>query len=88
MKINAGAKPGDGDITAMAGGWPDDLESSDGKAGDYFEGGRIIVFMIGGMSFAEIRVSREVQDKENREVVAGSTCFIKATEFIEDIGSL
>jgi len=68
--------------------WQRAAPKGDGKAGDYFEGGRIIVFMIGGMSFAEIRVSREVQDKENREVVAGSTCFIKATEFIEDIGSL
>lgn len=68
--------------------WQRAAPKNEGKAGDHFEGGRIIVFVVGGMSFAELRVSREVQLKENREIVAGSTCFLKATEFMDDIGSL
>ena len=68
--------------------WQRAAPKNDGKAGELFEGGRIIVFVVGGMSYAELRVSREVQAKENREIVAGSTCFFKASEFIEDLASL
>jgi syntaxin-binding protein 1 len=57
-------------------------------ASDKFEGGRVIVFVVGGMCFSELRVSREVMAKEGKEIIAGSTCFLKPSDFIEDIKNM
>lgn len=65
-------------------------QSSADEAADEasFKGGRVIVFMIGGMSYAELRVAREVMAKQSREVVVGSTIFTKPEDFIEDVKRL
>jgi len=57
-------------------------------AAESYQGGRIIVFVIGGISFSELRVAREVMKKENKEVIAGSTYFTSSAEFIDDIRRL
>mmetsp|Transcript_19141 Transcript_19141/g.24630 ORF Transcript_19141/g.24630 Transcript_19141/m.24630 type:complete len:678 (-) Transcript_19141:670-2703(-) len=53
-----------------------------------FTGGRNIVFMLGGMSYAEIRHVREVSQKMGREIIVGSTDFITADDFLEDLTAL
>lgn len=53
-----------------------------------FSGGRSILFMVGGMSYSEIRVARDVMAKEQREIVIGSTHVYTPKEFLEDIAKL
>jgi syntaxin-binding protein 1 len=53
-----------------------------------FNGGRAIVFMMGGLSYSEMRVARQVMAKESREVVIGSTAFVSPKEFVEDLAAL
>jgi syntaxin-binding protein 1 len=53
-----------------------------------FMGGRHIVFMIGGMSYAEVRAAEEVSVKESREIIIGSTCFVTPAEYMEDLALL
>ncbi len=69
-----------------------------GKGGDWgstrsngpthYEGGRSIVFMVGGLSFGELRVIRDVMQRESREIIAGGTKFISPGEFIDDLKTL
>jgi len=69
-----------------------------GKGGDWgskrsngpthYEGGRSIVFMVGGLSFGELRVIRDVMERESREIIAGGTKFISPGEFIDDLKTL
>lgn len=54
----------------------------------HYDGGRNIVFMVGGLSFAELRVVRDVMQRESREIIAGSTKFISPKAFIEDLKTL
>lgn len=54
----------------------------------HYDGGRNIVFMVGGLSFAELRVVRNVMEKEEREIIAGSTKFISPNSFISDLKTL
>ena len=54
----------------------------------HYDGGRNIVFMVGGLSFAELRVVRNVMEKESREIIAGATKFVSPNEFIDDLQSL
>lgn len=53
-----------------------------------FTGGRVIVFMMGGLSYSEMRAARQVMAKESREVVIGSTAFVSPKEFLEDLATL
>jgi syntaxin-binding protein 1 len=53
-----------------------------------FNGGRAIVFMMGGLSYSEMRAARQVMAKESREVVIGSTAFVSPKEFVEDLATL
>lgn len=53
-----------------------------------FTGGRNIVFMVGGLSFSELRVAREVMEKESREIIVGSTKFLSPNEFMKDLATL
>ena len=55
---------------------------------DHYDGGRNIVFMAGGLSFAELRVVRDVMERESREIIAGGTKFISPDEFIDDLKTL
>jgi syntaxin-binding protein 1 len=53
-----------------------------------FSGGRAIVFMMGGLSYSEMRAARQVMTKESREVVIGSTAFVSPKEFVDDLATL
>ena len=53
-----------------------------------FQGGRNMVFMVGGMSYLELRVARDVMESESREIIVGSTKFIGPSEFIDDLRTL
>merc|ERR1712232_1537096 len=56
--------------------------------GPTFVGGRTIVFMMGGMSYIELRTCRDVMQKNNTEIVCGSTAFVNAEEFMDDLATL
>ena len=45
----------------------------------HLSGPRIIVFIVGGASFAELRTCRDITDQEGREVILGSTAFVSAS---------
>jgi len=47
-----------------------------------------MVFMVGGMSFSELKVARDVMNKESREAIVGSTAFLSAGDFIDDLALL
>lgn len=53
-----------------------------------FTGARCIVFMVGGLSYPELRVAREVMNNENREIVVGTTAFISPKQYMEDLETL
>ena len=59
-----------------------------GNGPTHYVGGRNIVFMVGGLSFAELRVIRDVMERESREIIAGATKFISPGEFIDDLKTL
>lgn len=59
--------------------------SKSGGGATRFTGGRQIVFMLGGVSYGEIRHVREVSQKMGREIVVGSTDFITANDFLADL---
>jgi len=61
---------------------------SKSKGSNNYDGGRSIVFMVGGLSFSELRVTRDIMEKESREIIAGSTKFVSPEEFIEDLKTL
>jgi len=63
-------------------------KQSKGSGSSHYDGGRNIIFMVGGLSFAELRVVREVMERESREIIAGGTKFISPDEFIEDLKTL
>ena len=53
-----------------------------------FTGGRTIVFTVGGMTYSEMRVARDMMERESREIIYGSTSFLTAKEFVDDLSSL
>jgi syntaxin-binding protein 1 len=53
-----------------------------------FSGGRSIVFVMGGMSYQELKVTRDVMINESREIVVGSTTFLSPSEFVSDLTKL
>ena len=59
-----------------------------GNGATHYVGGRNIVFMVGGLSFGELRVIRDVMERESREIIAGATKFISPGEFIDDLKTL
>ncbi|KAJ1647139.1 syntaxin binding protein 1, partial [Coemansia asiatica] len=50
--------------------------------------GRIILFVIGGVTFSEIRAAQEIARKYDREVLVGSTHVLAPDEYLRDISSL
>lgn len=50
-----------------------------------YVGGRHIIFMIGGLSYNELRAAEEVSRKESREIIIGSSNFLTPAEFMEDL---
>jgi succinylarginine dihydrolase len=53
-----------------------------------FTGARNLVFMVGGLCYAEMRVSREVMEQTSREIILGSTSFLSANDFLDDLAKL
>jgi syntaxin-binding protein 1 len=69
--------------------WEKTGTSSTNQAnGSHYVGGRSIVFMVGGLSYSELRVARDVMQKESREIIAGSTKFISPSDFLSDLHTL
>jgi syntaxin-binding protein 1 len=62
-------------------------QSASGTAANY-TGGRSLVFMVGGVSYSELKVAREVMEKESREIVMGSTKFVSPSNFMDDLSTL
>jgi syntaxin-binding protein 1 len=60
----------------------------DSKSGDSFSGERQLVFVVGGLCFSELRLAREVQSKEGKEVILGSTHFTNPNNFMQDVSKL
>uniref|UniRef100_A0A7R9WX98 Uncharacterized protein n=2 Tax=Craspedostauros australis TaxID=1486917 RepID=A0A7R9WX98_9STRA len=58
------------------------------KFGSTFAGARSMLFMVGGISFSELRVCREVMEKESKEIIVGSTEFLSPESFLQDLNSL
>jgi syntaxin-binding protein 1 len=56
--------------------------------GANYTGGRNLVFMVGGMSYSELRVARDIMERESREIITGSTKFVDPSEFLEDLHTL
>ncbi|KAG2192973.1 hypothetical protein INT46_004221 [Mucor plumbeus] len=48
----------------------------------------IIIFIVGGMTYSEIRSAYEIAETFDREVYIGSTHIITPDKFVEDIGKL
>lgn len=53
-----------------------------------FSGGRYMVFIAGGASFAELRVAYELMQKESKEIIVGSTHITNPDTYLVDVGSL
>jgi syntaxin-binding protein 1 len=79
------------DVSARKGGATSKWQKSNTREGandESYQGGRIIVFVIGGLSYSELRIARDVMAKESREVVVGSTVFSNPNEFLDDLRRL
>jgi syntaxin-binding protein 1 len=57
-------------------------------AASTFQGGRSLVFMVGGISYPELKVARDIMEKESREIIVGATKFVSPTEFVDDLATL
>jgi syntaxin-binding protein 1 len=68
--------------------WGKSNSSGESKGKGSYDGGRNIVFMVGGLSFSELRVTRDIMEKQSREIIAGSTKFVSPEEFIDDLKTL
>ncbi|KAJ2124277.1 syntaxin binding protein 1 [Coemansia sp. RSA 720] len=50
--------------------------------------GRVILFVIGGVTFSEIRAAEEISRKHGREVIIGSTHMIEPEDFLYEVSTL
>jgi hypothetical protein len=65
--------------------------TGDSKSGSHniaFTGSRNLVFMVGGLAFSELKIAREVMEKESREIMIGSTAFMNPKDFMSALESL
>eukprot|EP00980_Cylindrotheca_fusiformis_P017848 scaffold5653_cov147-Cylindrotheca_fusiformis.AAC.10 len=63
----------------------------DAKSGNQaiaFTGSRNLVFMVGGLAYSEMKVARQVMQKESREIMIGSTDFMNPEDFMKALESL
>lgn len=58
------------------------------KADVGFDGGRVIVFIAGGVSYPEIRTAHEISIAQRKEVIIGSTNIVNPANYIELISNL
>ncbi|KAJ2472624.1 syntaxin binding protein 1 [Coemansia sp. RSA 2322] len=50
--------------------------------------GRVILFVIGGVTYSEVRAAEEISAKYGREVIVGSTHMVEPSSYLKDISSL
>ena len=77
--------------TGASSRWSKSTSSADSKRSSgptNLSGGRLLTFMMGGISYPELRVAREVMAKESREIIIGSTAYLTANDFISDLSLL
>jgi len=68
--------------------WADKETRKAEKGGVTTVGGRIIVFIAGGITFSEIRTAYELTNKYNREIIMGSTSILTPSIFIDNLRNL
>jgi len=68
--------------------WSDIKGKEKEKPKEKLVGGRIIIFIAGGMTFSEMRAVYELTQIHKRPVILGSTHVIKPKEFLEDLSKL
>ncbi|ORX62335.1 Sec1-like protein [Hesseltinella vesiculosa] len=59
--------------------------SGDGKRSS---GSKLIVFVIGGMTYSEIRSTYEMADLYNRDIYIGTTELLRPTKYVENLSQL
>lgn len=62
--------------------------TSSGPVNISFTGARSMVFMVGGLSYSELRVAEKVMEKESKEIIMGSSTFLSPKDFIKCIETL
>eukprot|EP00164_Ancoracysta_twista_P001220 GFYU01001599.1.p1 GENE.GFYU01001599.1~~GFYU01001599.1.p1 ORF type:complete len:657 (-),score=150.51 GFYU01001599.1:79-2049(-) len=68
--------------------WAQKNKKKEEDAGPALTGGRLIVFVAGGVSMSEIRAAYEVSKSSNREVIIGSALTLTPATYIENLSSL
>jgi len=68
--------------------WASDKPNRRSEKSQTFVGGRIIIFIAGGMTMSEMRSGYELTKKFSREVIVGSTHVITPGKFIEGLRNL
>ncbi|KAJ2492647.1 syntaxin binding protein 1 [Coemansia sp. RSA 2050] len=49
---------------------------------------RVILFIIGGVTYSEVRAAEEISAKYNREVIVGSTHIVEPSTYLKEVSSL
>ncbi|KAJ2686059.1 syntaxin binding protein 1 [Coemansia spiralis] len=49
---------------------------------------RVILFVIGGVTYSEVRAAEEISAKYNREVIVGSTHIVEPSAYLKEVSSL
>jgi len=68
--------------------WANKGKERKSEVGSSPTGGRIIIFIAGGMTHSEMRCTYEISQKLNREVVLGSNVILTPTNFITELRKL
>jgi syntaxin-binding protein 1 len=63
-------------------------EGSGAAAKKKFTGGRQIVFVVGGVTYSEVRGAYESMKEGSKEVVVGGTSFITPADFLAGLEAL
>ena len=50
-----------------------------------YSGGRVIAFVLGGVSFAEVRCGYEVMAAQGKEVIVGGTSVLRPSEYVDEL---
>lgn len=71
-----------------AGKWGQKGDNKSGNQAITFTGSRNLVFMVGGLAFSELKIARQIMEKESREIMIGSTAFMNPEDFMTALESL
>lgn len=58
------------------------------KKAEKFKGGKVILFVAGGITYSEMRVAYELSEHFNREVIVGGSEILLPKPYVEAIRSL